>query len=258
MPFSQWVLLHVPTLILMLILVVGSVTLCVGGLVVVRRFVPHHRLKIHNDVAGPIFATIGVAYGVLLAFVVVIVWQNYDKSRVNVEKEANCMVDIYADVECFPAEFKEAVRLAIREYDKTVVNEEWPMLASGQSSAEARHIIRKLWKLFSAYWPTTDTERIFFAESVKKLNEMMELRRMRILDSKTGVEPMLWFVLIAGAAVTISFIFFFGSENLVAQILMASLLAVLISLILLTVLLFDFPFTGDVSIKPTAFQEVLI
>ena len=258
MPFSQWVLLHFPTPILVLVLIIGSVTLCVGGLIIVRRYVPHHRLKIHNDVAGPIFATIGVAYGVLLAFVVVIVWQNYDKSRVNVEKEANCMVDIYNDVECFPKEFKDSVRSAVREYDDTVINEEWKMLAAGQSSSQARHIVKRLWKIFGDYWPTTDTERIFFAESVKKLNELMELRRMRILDSKTGVEPVLWFVLIAGAVVTISFIFFFGSENLKAQILMASLLASLISLILLTVLLFDFPFTGDVSIKPTAFQEVLI
>lgn len=258
MHFGQWVLLHIPTVVLGLIMVVGSVTLCIGGLLIVRRFVPHHRLKIHNDVAGPIYATLGVVYGVLLAFVVVLVWQNYDKSRVNVEREANCLVDIYNDVECFPKEFRDSVRASIREYADTVVNEEWKMLASGHSSPGARHIIKKLGKLFSEYWPTTDTERIFFAESVRKLNDLMELRRMRILDSKTGVEPVLWFVLIAGAVVTISFTFFFGSENLMAQILMSTLLALLISLIVLTIFLFDFPFTGDVSIKPTAFQEALI
>jgi hypothetical protein len=239
-------------------MIAGSVALCVAGLVIVRRFVPHHRLKIHNDIAGPIFATSGVAYGVLLAFVVIIVWQNYDKSRINVEKEANCLVDIYYDVECFPAEFRDRVRSAIGEYADTVVNEEWQMLASGKSSLRTLRIVKKTWKLFSDYWPATDTERIFFAEAVKKLNELMELRRMRILDSKTGVEPALWFVLISGAVVTISFIFFFGSENFRAQVLMAVLLASLLSLILLTVLLFDFPFSGDVGIKPAAFQEILI
>lgn len=258
MPFSQWLLLYVPPYFLGLTLVLAAVALSIGGLVLVRRYVPHHRLKIHNDVAGPIYATLGVAYGVLLAFIAIVVWQNYDKVRVNVEKEANCVVNLYCDVECFPAEFREGVRSSIREYVNIVTKEEWKELARGRSSPKAPLAIRKIRKAFSDYWPTTDTERIFFAESVKKLNDLMELRRLRILDAKSGIEPVMWFVLIAGALITLSFTFFFGSENLNAQILMTVLLSLLLALILFTIFLFDYPFTGIVSIKPTPFQEVLI
>lgn len=257
MPLVQQVLLRVPTAVVALILVGTSIVLCIGGLLLVRRFVPHHRLKIHNDVAGPLFATLGVIYGVLLAFVVVIVWQSYDKSKSNVESEANCLLDIYLDAECFQKDFKENVRALIREYADVVVKDEWKLLAEGRVSPDAAAVVKKLWNNYSAYSPSTETERVFFAESIRKLNEMVEFRRMRVIESRTGVEPVLWFVLIAGAAVTISFTFFFGAESLKAQMLMSVLLAVLISLILLTIFLFDFPFTGDVSIKPVAFQRVL-
>jgi hypothetical protein len=37
---------------------------------------PHVHRKEHNDVGGFIFAAVGVLYAVLLAFVVVVVWEN--------------------------------------------------------------------------------------------------------------------------------------------------------------------------------------
>jgi len=38
---------------------------------------------------------------VLLGFVVVSIWQSYDRSRYNVEKEANCLIDLYRNAESF-------------------------------------------------------------------------------------------------------------------------------------------------------------
>jgi hypothetical protein len=94
MPFTQMLLFYIPTMVLGAITVAVFIILSVGGLLLVRQFVPHQRLKVHNDVAGSIFGTLGMAYTVLLAFVVVIVWQNFDKSNLNVQREANCLADL--------------------------------------------------------------------------------------------------------------------------------------------------------------------
>ena len=83
------------------------------------------------------------------------------------------------------------------------------------------------------------------------------MRRLRIIDSRTGVHPVLWFVLVAGAVMTISFTFLFGSNNFINHAIMASVLSVIIALILLTILSFDFPFTGSVRVEPEAFQQVV-
>jgi hypothetical protein len=54
------------------------VLVAVVGLLVVQRLVPSDRREGQNDVAGFFYAVLGVAYAVLLAFVVIAVWQDYE------------------------------------------------------------------------------------------------------------------------------------------------------------------------------------
>ena len=256
MPFTQKLIYYIPTPVLGTIIVSAFVIMSIGGLLLVRLFVPHHRLKVHNDVAGSIFGTLGMAYTVLLAFVVVIAWQSFDKSALNVEKEANCLVDLYRDSVSFPETLKGQIHSLIKEYTDTVINEEWKALARGEQSERAHELLKNIWIVYGSYEPKTENEKIFLAESVRKLNETGELRRLRLMDSRTGIHPILWFVLIVGGVTTIIFTFFFGAENLKAQIMMASMLALIIALILFTVLLLDFPFTGGMNISSSAFKQM--
>ena len=256
MPLTQVLLFYIPTPILGAIIVAVFVLLSVGGLVLVRHFVPHHKLKVHNDVAGAIFNTLGVIYAVLLAFVVVIAWQNFDKSGLNAEKEANCLVDLYRDSTAFSKTFRDDARSLIKEYADIVIGEEWKTLARGEESPAAHELLKKIWIEYSSYEPRTENEKIFLTESIRKLNEAGELRILRLMDSRTGIHPILWFILIVGGVATIGFTFFFGSENFRAQIAMASMLAMVISLILFMVLLLDFPFTGDLNISSNAFKLI--
>lgn len=250
-------LLQMPSLLLGSAVVMLSITLSVGGLLFVRRFVSHQKLKSHNDIAGAIFGTLGMAYTVLVAFVVVTVWQSFDKATSNTDKEANCLVSLYRDCESFSEPSKQQIRALLNEYAKKVTSDEWPLLPKGQASPRVQEIINKLSILYSNYLPKAITDQIFFEESVGKFNGLCELRRERLIDSKHGIHPILWFVLIIGAIVTIGFTFFFGSENLRAQITMTILLAALIAIILFTILAFDFPFTGDVTISSEPFKEML-
>ncbi len=258
MPFSQFLLLKVPSFLLCFIVVGGVTLLSVVGLLAVRSLVPYSRLKVHNDVAAAIYGTLGMMYAVLVGFVVVIVWEGFDRSSLNVEKEANCLVDLYRDAQAFPPALRQQVRSIAREYAKVVTDKEWDMLKKGQESPGAAEELNKMWVLYSGYQPETVTERVFFEESVRKLNEIGELRAVRLSDAKTGIHPLLWFVLIVGGISTIVFVFLFGSENLAAQLVMTVLLGVLISLILFTILSLDFPFTGDISISAQPFKQVLV
>jgi hypothetical protein len=221
-----------------------------------RKWVGHKKLKIHNDIAGPLFGTLGAVYAVLLAFVVVITWENFDRSNLNVEKESNCAADLFADAESFPAQMKLQVRELLQKYTSLVISDEWKMLARGEASPRVDEIVKSLRLLYCRFSPATITEQIFFRESVHKFNELCELRSLRILDSRTGIHPLLWFVLASAGIVTIAFSFFFGCENTGSQMAMTVLLAVVISLILFTILELDFPFSGSVSIHPEAFMRI--
>lgn len=256
MPITQKLLLYFPSTELGFAVVAVLVFISIVGLALVRRHISHQKLKTHNDIAGPIFGTIGVAYAVLLAFVVVVAWQGFDKSSQNVEIEANCLIDLVRDSKAFSAEFHNKVLIYAEEYGKTVVVDEWPLLAMGRGSDSAREAFNRLFSLYTDYMPENKREEIFLAESVSKLNELGELRRTRVFNSGEGIHPVLWIVLVAGGIVTVVFTFFFGSDNPRAQVLMTSLLAALIAMILYTVLVMDFPFTGKMGIKPNALLQM--
>lgn len=239
------------------IMIAAVVILSIAATLIFHRFIPHRSLKIHNDIAGPIFSTLGVVYAVLLGFVVVIVWQNFDRAKLNAEMEVNCLVNLYIDSEPFEQTFRQDVRGGISAYTGAVVDE-WNILARGGHSLEAQKAIEKLIMLYGSYVPRNEAEKVFFAKSVDEINELFDLRIQRLTGARTGVHPLLWFVLIAGGIITIIFTIFFGTDNLKAKIVMTTLLAVLISLVLFTILEFSLPFTGFARVPCESFKQILV
>jgi hypothetical protein len=53
------------------------------------------RLALNNEVAGFKFAVVGVFYAVLLAFVVVAVWEDYRDTETAVRNEAKALADLH-------------------------------------------------------------------------------------------------------------------------------------------------------------------
>ena len=254
MPLAQFLLLNVPSVVLGLIVIGGMILFSVLGVLIVRHFVPHHKLKAHHDVADPILGILGAMYAVLLAFVVVTVWQEFEKSSSAVQQEASCLSDVYRNAGAFSSEFRQNVCLLLRDYRQAIVGREWGAMASGRKSLEAEKLLRQISSAYASYEPRSAKEQSYFDESVRKLNLLYQLRQQRLTDSKTGIHPMLYFVLFAGAVVVISFTFLFGVESLKAQITMIVLLSTTISLVLFTIMLLDFPFTGNISISPEPFN----
>jgi hypothetical protein len=240
-----------------LIIVGLTVILSIFGLVLVRRFVSDHHLKLHNDIAGAIFQTLGVSYAVLLAFMVVVAWQNFERAAFSVETEANYIASLIKKSYAFEEDFGGKIRTASQKYADTVIAD-WKLMSEGEERPGTKEALFELSSLFSKHTPKNTKEEIFLSESVKKIGLLGETRRSRIFESRQNIPSLLWAVLIFGGIATISFTFFFGSANLSSLMIMTSLLAVLISLILYTILCLDSPFTGDIRIEPDAFRHMLL
>ncbi|MCL5038130.1 MAG: DUF4239 domain-containing protein [Chloroflexi bacterium] len=257
MPFTQKVLLTVPTALLGVIIVVGALVLSILGLLLVRRFISHDILKQHNDVAGFIFATLGVVYAVLLAFSVIIVWETFDKSASNVNLEAAYLMDVFRDAQGLPQPFRTEFRKRLIHYTEVIAEDEWDTMQRGERSPRTIRAITNLWVYLCNFEPETAAEKVLFQDAVVRLNDSFKLANQRIFECKRGLNSVLWFVLIFGGAITVSFTYFFGMENLKAQIIMTSLLTSIIALILFTILIFDYPFTGDLRASPEPFFYIL-
>jgi hypothetical protein len=55
--------------------------IAVVGLWTVQRAVPSSLRREHNDVAGFIYEVVGVIYAVLLALVVIVVWEEHEAAK---------------------------------------------------------------------------------------------------------------------------------------------------------------------------------
>jgi hypothetical protein len=257
MSFIQLLILNIPTAVLGIVIVSLYVIFSIVSLYIVRAFHLPQKFKLHNDVAGFIFATLGVIYAVILAFLVIVVWQNYDGAEKNATREANYIASVYRDTRPMPASFRNEVKKDLINYVNFIINDEWQIMSKGERSPKVQQAQDEIWRLFGSYIPKNETQKIFFAESVNKLNDSCEMRRMRLLQAHSGIHPILYFVLIAGGIITVAFTLFFGTENFVAQLIMTSMLAAMIAIALFTVIALDHPFIGDISVKADVFRNVL-
>jgi protein-S-isoprenylcysteine O-methyltransferase Ste14 len=233
------------------------VLVAVVGLLLVQRLVPPDRREEHNDVAGFIYAVLGVAYAVLLAFVVIAVWQDYKTAQTNVEDEAHELAGVYFLASQLPEPDRTRIKDLARTYAKVVVEEEWPMMEQGQTSPRADSLVRQLRLTLLKFDPHTKGEQVLYERGLTQLHDTLDARRSRLLEVKEGIPNLLWVVLVVGGVITVSFTYLFGLKSNLAHALMVAALTLLICGILFTIAEFNNPFSGPVEIRPEAFREVL-
>jgi hypothetical protein len=233
------------------------VLVAVAGLVVVQRLVPPDRREGQNDVAGFIFAVLGVAYAVLLAFVVIAVWQDYEAAQTNVESEAHELAGVYFLASRLPEPDRSRIQDLVRTYVRVVVEQEWPMMERGQTSPRADSLVSRLRSKMLGFDPHTKGEQVLYELGNTRLHDAADARRSRLLEVREGIPHLLWVVLVGGGVITVSFTYLFGLKSNVAHALMVAALTLVICGILFTIGEFNNPFSGAVEIRPDAFREVL-
>jgi hypothetical protein len=233
------------------------VLVAVAGLVLVQRLVPPERREGQNDVAGFIYAVLGVAYAVLLAFVVIAVWQDYETAQTTVESEAHELAGVYFLASELPEPDRARVQELARTYARVVVEEEWPMMERGQTSSRAGSLLDQLRLQLLEFDPHTAGEQVLYERGLTQLHDATDARRSRLLEVREGIPELLWVVLVGGGVVTVSFTYLFGLKSNLAHALMVAALTLVICGILFTIGEFNNPFSGIVEIRPDAFREVL-
>ena len=130
-------------------------------------------------------------------------------------------------------------------------------MAEHQSSPEALEAYNQVWQTYYRFTPQNEQERVWYSQSLTRLNQLGDQRRLRMLSSRSGGVPaVMWWVLLGSGAITIGFSYLFGTKNTVAQVLMTAGLALTIALVLLSILALEEPFAGITRIQPDAFNQL--
>ena len=254
---EKFLLVHVSSQVLALSALIIFIGLALGGLFLVRHSVGLSTLERHNDVAGFIIAVIGVLYAVLLAFVVVVSWQNFDGASSTASHEAEIVSGLYRDASVFGAQ-GPGIRRSLENYAVHVVTREWTSMRVHQyADQQTDEALDGVWAAYRSYAPQNPTEEAFYTDSIRRLNDLQAARSDRLEASDSQLPSILWGVLLGGAIITIGFTYFFGVPNLRAHALMVAALAAIISLTLFLVLSLDLPFSGGIAVPPTSMTHAI-
>src|ERR687891_708037 len=119
------------------LVVIGVCLAAVAGLELVQRLVPSEKRQQHNDVAGFLYAVVGVVYAVLLALLVIAVWEQYQSAREAVESEANGVAEVAWLAHRLPDPERHVLQEDARSYAQEVVDEEWPQMEQGLEGVQS-------------------------------------------------------------------------------------------------------------------------
>ena len=241
---------------LLCVLAVLLTFLAMSGPYVVRRFVTLDRLTTNNEVAGFKFATLGVLYAVLLAFVVIVVWERFNDADQSVAAEAGAAATLYR-LSGGMGHAGDAVRAQLSHYIEVDAAHDFPEMQHGRTSREGTDALTALYDAVLAYQPADLRQQALAAEMLHELDVLTAARRDRLVMAAGSVPNIIWLVLFVGGFLTVTFTFFFGTANVRNQALMTGALALLIHMVLDIAIAIDRPFAGPVKISPEPLTEIL-
>jgi len=247
--FSEW---YAGLIFVLCAIAVGAL-----GVWLARRHVDPERLKKHNEVAGPIHATLGVIYAVLLAFVVITVWEQYADAERSVAVEADAVSALFRDAGALEPSDKAALQSALTGYVNEVLSNEWNRMETGTLDGYRNPEYDGLWNAAAKIKLADERDRVLFQIIVDRLNKLDNARSVRQIASEFHVPSIMWILLIAGGIVTIVFACYFGADDQFLHAMMVSGLSAVVAFILFMIAAIAPPFVGMVSVDQAPFEHVL-
>lgn len=240
-----------------IILIVPTSLLAISGPIIVRRYVALSQLRTNNQVAGFKFATVSVLHAVLLAFAIVVVWEQFNQADSEVTREAGAASTVYLLTQALDPEHSAAIRATTTEYLRSAITSEWPAMQSETESRATSQALNEIYSAVLQFRSFASDEEVVLAEIMRQVDRISEARRQRLVMAHGIMPSIIWLILFGGAFLTIGFTFFFGTDDLRAQVVMTGALSILLFAGLLAVAAIDHPFAGTVNVGPEALTAVV-
>ncbi|MBV8932824.1 MAG: hypothetical protein JO285_09790, partial [Kutzneria sp.] len=115
---------------LLWVLGIGIVT---GGLTALfHRWTAGEGRVLNNEVVGGVFTIVGGLHAVLVAFVLISLFDGASGAHDNAQQEANALVAASWAADSLPDPARTKIHELAHEYAMTVRDKEWPQMRSGQ------------------------------------------------------------------------------------------------------------------------------
>lgn len=241
--------------------------LWVAGVALVAAFVAYLVRRIgategtveNNEAAGQVFTLVGGLQAVLVAFVLIALFDGASAAEEGSYTEADSVVAAVWAAESLPEPSRAGITEQARAYATTVIDEEWPRMRFGEEVGDQGwNELTELRRLV-ANAPAENSWAIEQkTEASEQLWEAYKARQDRLNTAGgDGVNTVVWFALVAGGIMSLALPLLFGGPRPATHIVIVSTLAATMTLLLFAAHQLQNPYSGDAEVDPAAFEAAL-
>ena len=232
-----------------------------GMLWLARRNPLNERFSSQLGEHSSAFDFLGIAFAILLGFVVLQAYDSYNDAKRGAEQEAQAVLELTRTASAFTPEEHERLEGTLVCYGRAVIEQGWPaMQDGGEGSPVVTDWGRRFREAAFELRVRSLIEEAAFRQLLMEQDRRIEGRRMRLAEAVRVTPPPMWFVLILGALLTVGWIVL-GADRRGSFVVQASAVASVAAMATATLLLvwfLDHPFADESgSIRPIEMEEVL-
>jgi len=198
----------------------------------------------------------GTLYGIMTAFVVFEVWNQYNNTSKLIDQEAQGLERLFRLTLYFrDADFTQQMKQAIKNYIHLIIAEKFQTLGSNKRNQENGIVFRKLSAIIRDVKLNDDHDKIIFHHIIDHYGKLSETRTERISQSLARLpRPLSAFLYTTSTFALLTFVVMpFSSPFYHAFTI--GVMTFMLAMVIQLVRDLDNPFVGHFNITPEAFQR---
>lgn len=250
-------LYRLPSIALLTVAVIVAVAVSVLGQRALHRRFRSIDFEAHNQVGGVIVTIAGTLYAVVLGFITVVVWQQYQGAEDRLSLETAAVSDAWHTAVGYPQPVRSHLRRDLVAYASDMIATEWPLMHEGRFSIKGDALIMDMSGAAESYIGRNSAETTAQMLTTQNLVALHDARLRRLSSNNHGLKWIQWTVLGAGGVIVVAFCYLFGMRNEAAHLAMTSAVTILIVTMIVLIYELQYPFRGDLGIGPDAWLGLM-
>lgn len=241
-----------------LVWVLGVAAIAAVGTIVVHRFGTDEG-RGSNEAVGQVFTIVGGLHAVLMAFVLISLFDTVSTVEDDAQTEADSLVAVYWASDSLPEPARSEIQELSRTYASTVIDQEWPRMHDGeQVGGSGWAQLDRLRGAIDTAPTQSDWQQVRKEEAASQLWNVYQARQDRLTAANSdGVNTVVWIALIVGSILAISLPYLFDGPQLMTHMFLMATFAGTVALLLFAIYQLQNPFSGGAQVGPDAFTAAV-
>jgi len=211
-----------------------------------------------GQTAATVLQAITVVYAILIGFVVLDEYGQFQSAQENLGDKAAAIVVVVENAHALPpADFRAVQDQALR-YTELLVSRGLPKLADkGELDVVTGRALHQLYRTVQAIEPTTKSQEYAYQAIVQAMDDVVATRSNLRDAARASIPPSLFWVLVLLGVTTMATAAVLDTKHRRSHLVILSMLAIAVGANLALVVGMDYPYRGTIKISDDPLVELL-